>query len=115
MANYNPKQTYFTIGEVSQILGIQQHVLRNWEKEIGFLKPKKKESGHRLYNRKDLDIAIRIKELLYDELYTIAGAKKRLWYELKRNELPPLSSIINKMKNELTELQNLLNFSKGKF
>ncbi len=108
------KKNYFTIGEVSQILGVQQHVLRNWEKEIGFLKPKKKDSGHRLYKKKDLDIAIRIKELLYDELYTIPGAKKRLWYELKRNETPSLKTIIKRMKDDLNALLGMIDSSKGK-
>ncbi len=106
---------FYTIGEVSEIVGVQQHVLRNWEKEIGFLKPIKKSSGHRLYRRKDVQIALRIKELLYDEMYTIPGARKRLWYEMKRNELPATSVIIKKVKSELKELLLLLNQSKEKF
>ncbi|MBU1076969.1 MAG: MerR family transcriptional regulator [Spirochaetes bacterium] len=114
MEENNQDQSYFTIGEVSQIVGVQQHVLRNWEKEIGFLKPKKKDSGHRLYNRKDLEIAMRIKELLYEELYTIPGAKKRLWYELKRKEAPGITTILQRMKNELNDLLNMINSSKEK-
>ncbi len=103
---------FYTIGEVSQIIGVQQHVLRNWEKEIGFLKPVKKSSGHRLYRKKDVQIALRIKELLYEELYTIPGARKRLWYELKRKELPSVPTVVKKIKNELKELLQLLNKEK---
>lgn len=98
------EKEYFTIGEVSRIAGVQQHVLRNWEKEIGFLKPRKKDSGHRIYHRKDVEIALRIKELLYEELYTINGAKKRLWHEIKRKELPPVETLLARMKQELKEL-----------
>lgn len=114
MSKVNIDKSYFTIGEVSQIIGIQQHVLRNWEKEIGFLKPKKKDSGHRLYTKKDLEIIIRIKELLYDELYTIPGAKKRLWYELKRNENPPLQTVIKRVREDLNNLLDLVKSSKEK-
>lgn len=115
MAKINLNKEYYTIGEVSQIVGVQQHVLRNWEKEIGLLSPKKKDSGHRLYTKKDLEIALRIKELLYDELYTIKGAKKRLWHELKRKQIPPVQTVVNRLKKDLEELLNLLNSSKGKF
>ena len=104
MTKIDLNKSYYTIGEVSRAAGVQQHVLRNWEKEIGFLKPKKKDSGHRLYTKKDLEIALRIKELLYDELYTIKGAKKQLWYELKRNKIPSFPTIIKRMKNDLIGL-----------
>ena len=112
MAKIDLNKSYYTIGEVSQIVGVQQHVLRNWEKEIGFLNPKKKDSGHRLYIKKDLKIVIRIKELLYDELYTIKGAKKRLWHELKRKQVPPIHTIVKRVKEDLKELLNILNSSK---
>ncbi|MDD5066046.1 MAG: MerR family transcriptional regulator [bacterium] len=107
----NLKKEYYTIGEVSQIVGVQQHVLRNWEREIGFLKPKKKESGHRLYHKKDLEIALRIKELLYEELYTINGAKKRLWQELKRGEAPPVDILFSRIRRDLEEIKKII---KGK-
>ncbi len=109
MKKFNKKdKMFYTIGEVSQIVGVQQHVLRNWEKEVGFLKPIKKSSGHRLYKKKDVEIALRIKELLYDEMYTIPGARKRLWYELKRKELPSIEVIIKRTKKELEELLNII-------
>jgi DNA-binding transcriptional MerR regulator len=108
------KKTYYTIGEVSKLIGVQQHVLRNWEKEIGFLKPKKKDSGHRLYTKKDVEIVFRIKELLYDELYTIKGAKKRLWHELKRKKQPDPEIIIARLKKQLKDLMKTINSSKVK-
>ncbi len=114
MAKINLNKSFYTIGEVRKIVGVQQHVLRNWEKEIGFLKPRKKDSGHRLYTKKDVEIVLRIKELLYDELYTIKGAKKRLWHELKRKQNPPIETIMKRMKNDLETLLNILNSSKGK-
>ncbi|MBN1899122.1 MAG: MerR family transcriptional regulator [Spirochaetes bacterium] len=104
----NTDKMYFTIGEVSQIVGVQQHVLRNWEKEIGFLKPVKKTSGHRLYKKKDVQIAMRIKELLYDELYTIPGARKRLWYELKKNRFPSVLALVKRTKKQLADLLDVL-------
>jgi len=114
MSKINQDKSYFTIGEVSQIIGVQQHVLRNLEKEIGFLSPRKKDSGHRLYTKKDLEIAKRIKELLYEELYTMKGAKKRLWYEQKRKKAPPLQTVINRLKKDLNELLEIINSTKGK-
>lgn len=114
MAELILDKKFYTIGEVAKIVGVQQHVLRNWEKDIGFLKPKKKGSGHRLYDKKDVEVAIRIKELLYDELYTMAGAKKKLWHELKRKQLPSIESLISKLKFDLLELVDMLNTPKGK-
>jgi DNA-binding transcriptional MerR regulator len=99
---------FYTIGEAAKIVGVQQHVLRNWEKEFKFVKPIKKDTGHRLYTKKEIEIFLRIKELLYTEMYTIAGARKRLWYELKRNELPSQLTIIKRIKNELQELYEIL-------
>ena len=98
------KKIFYTIGEMSEIVGVPQHVLRNWEKEIGFFKPKKKDSGHRVYTKKDLQIALRIKELIEIEHYTIIGARKRLWYELKRNQTPPPYIILSRVKKELADL-----------
>ncbi len=80
-----PEKIYFKIGEVCDLLDIQAHVLRYWETEFPQLSPQKNRSGQRSYRRKDVEISLRIKELLYDELYTIAGARKKLQAELKEN------------------------------
>lgn len=73
-----PEKIFFKIGEVCGLVGVQAHVLRYWETEFPTLSPQKNRSGQRTYRRRDVEIALRIKELLYEELYTIAGAKKRL-------------------------------------
>lgn len=78
-----PEKIFFKIGEVCEIADVQAHVLRYWETEFPMLSPQKNRSGQRSYRRRDVEIALRIKELLYDELYTIAGAKKKLQSELR--------------------------------
>jgi DNA-binding transcriptional MerR regulator len=76
------KRLYYKIGEACKALGIQPYVLRYWETEFPALAPSKSRSGQRVYSEKELEIIRRIKELLYDEGYTIAGAKKKLEAEL---------------------------------
>jgi len=78
-----PEKLFFKIGEVCDIVGVQAHVLRYWESEFPTLSPQKNRAGQRTYRRRDVEMALRIKELLYDEEYTIAGAKKRLSSELR--------------------------------
>ncbi|MGE5232706.1 MAG: MerR family transcriptional regulator [Acidobacteriota bacterium] len=73
---------YYKIGEACKALDIQPYVLRYWETEFAVLSPSKSKSGQRVYTEKELGIIRRIKELLYDEGYTIAGAKKKLESEL---------------------------------
>jgi len=73
-----PDKLFFKIGEVAEIVEIEQHVLRYWEEEFDVLKPTKNRSGQRLYQRKDVDIVVEIQKLLYEDKYTIAGAKQRL-------------------------------------
>ena len=80
-----PEKIYFKIGEVCELVDVQAHVLRYWETEFPQLAPQKNRSGQRSYRRRDVEISLRIKELLYDELYTIAGARKRLQAELREN------------------------------
>lgn len=80
-----PEKIYFKIGEVCELVDVQAHVLRYWETEFPQLAPQKNRSGQRSYRRRDVEISLRIKELLYDELYTIAGARKRLQQELREN------------------------------
>jgi len=78
-----PEKIFFKIGEVCDLVGVQAHVLRYWETEFPMLSPQKNRSGQRSYRRRDVEIALRIKELLYDDLYTIAGAKKKLQVEMR--------------------------------
>jgi DNA-binding transcriptional MerR regulator len=76
---------YYRIGEVSRITGLKPHVLRYWESEFKVIKPHKGGSLQRLYRRKDLDLILKIKKLLYEEGFTIAGAKKKI-RDLERME-----------------------------
>jgi DNA-binding transcriptional MerR regulator len=76
------KKLYYKIGEACRALDIQPYVLRYWETEFAVLAPSKSKSGQRVYTEKELDVIRRIKELLYDEGYTIAGAKKKLEGEM---------------------------------
>jgi DNA-binding transcriptional MerR regulator len=80
-----PDKLFFKIGEVADLAGVEQHVLRYWEDEIDALKPSKNKSGQRLYQKKDVELVFTIKRLLYDEKFTIAGAKKKL-KKVKRKE-----------------------------
>jgi DNA-binding transcriptional MerR regulator len=78
-----PDKLYFKIGEVSELLGVEAYVLRYWETEFPVLSPKKSGTGHRLYRRKDVELLLRIKHLLYDKRFTIEGARQSLHSEAK--------------------------------
>src|SRR2546423_15457856 len=78
-----PEKLFFKIGEVCDITGVQAHVLRYWESEFPMLAPQKNRAGQRTYRKRDVEMALRIKELLYADQYTIAGAKKKLASELR--------------------------------
>jgi DNA-binding transcriptional MerR regulator len=73
-----PDKSYFRIGEVSRILDVEPYVVRFWESEFKVIRPERSRSDHRVYRRKDLENLLLIKKLLYNEGYTIAGAKKQL-------------------------------------
>ena len=88
-----PEKIYFKIGEVCDLVGVQAHVLRYWETEFPMLSPQKNRSGQRSYRRRDVEIALRIKELLYEDMFTIAGAKKKLQGEMR--ETPKLKIVSN--------------------
>jgi DNA-binding transcriptional MerR regulator len=94
-----PNKLYFRIGEVAKILGVKPYVLRYWETEFSVLRPGKTPSRHRLYRKRDVETLLEIKRLLYEEGFTIAGAKKRLKETEKIEEAtsppssaPPLTS-----------------------
>jgi DNA-binding transcriptional MerR regulator len=80
---YIPEKLFFKIGEVCDITGVQAHVLRYWESEFPMLAPQKNRAGQRTYRKRDVEMALRIKELLYEDQYTIAGAKKKLASEIR--------------------------------
>lgn len=78
-----PEKLFFKIGEVCDIVGIQAHVLRYWESEFTMLAPQKNRAGQRTYRKRDVEMVLRIKELLYEEQYTIPGARKRLLADVR--------------------------------
>lgn len=73
-----PDKLFFRIGEVADIVGVKPHVLRYWESELGCLRPMKTRGAHRQYRRRDVELAMLIKQLLHDEGYTLQGARRRL-------------------------------------
>lgn len=87
-----PEKIYFKIGEVCDLVGVQAHVLRYWETEFPMLSPQKNKSGQRSYRRRDVEIALRVKQLLYNEMFTIAGARKKLQSEAREGAKPEKSA-----------------------
>ncbi|HEX4228106.1 MAG TPA: MerR family transcriptional regulator [Bryobacteraceae bacterium] len=87
-----PDKLYFRIGEVAKLAGIKPYVLRFWESEFSGLGPKKSGTGHRLYRRKDVELVLEIKRLLYEKRYTIEGARKILDARPKRSVAKPTSA-----------------------
>jgi DNA-binding transcriptional MerR regulator len=98
-----PEKIFFKIGEVCEIVDVQAHVLRYWETEFAMLSPQKNRSGQRSYRRRDVEIALRIKELLYNELYTIAGAKKKLQGELRESSKLKIVTADGEFEGEISD------------
>ena len=103
-----PGKRYFTIGEVSDLCGVKPHVLRYWEQEFPQLKPVKRRGNRRYYQRQDVLIIRQIRSLLYDEGFTIGGARQRLQGEEAREDLSQSQQIIRQMRVELEEVLKLL-------
>jgi len=110
-----PRKIYYAIGEVSEIVGVPPHVLRYWEEEFSFLRPPKRRTGARAYRDQDIARVKRIKELLYEDGYTIKGARKRIRDEIAGRAAPVLDG---RMQQELDSLEDgligLLNILDGK-
>jgi DNA-binding transcriptional MerR regulator len=108
-----PDKTYFRIGEISKILGVEPYVVRYWETEFSTIRPIRTKSEQRLYRRKDLEELALIKKLLYQDRFTIAGAKKRL--QEIRKESPVVSDggecrdVLQSIKQGLKAIRDLLN------
>ena len=111
-----PEKIYFKIGEVSDIVGVEPYVLRYWETEFDLLKPSKAPSKHRLYKKRDVELLLDIKRLLYTEGFTIEGARKKL-REVKKEEKDQLKlpladqkykSALIKVKKDLEALRKLV-------
>ena len=103
-----PGKRYFTIGEVSDLCGVKPHVLRYWEQEFQQLKPVKRRGNRRYYQRHDVLMIRQIRGLLYEEGYTISGARQRLEGESGRQETTMSAQIIRQVRQELEEVLLLL-------
>lgn len=101
-----PDKLYFKIGDVARIAGVRPYVVRYWETEFSALRPEKTRSGQRLYKRQDVQRLLDIKRLLYDEGYTIAGARRRLRGEAKAVAARPTvdQAWVDRLRKELREL-----------
>lgn len=86
-----PVQEFFSIGEVCELTGLKAHVLRYWESQFRFLNPAKNRSGNRVYQRKEIELILLVKHLLYTEKYTIDGARQKLNDHRKAGELRRVS------------------------
>ena len=102
-----PNKLFFKIGEVCELAGLEAYVLRFWESEFPNLAPQKSKTGHRVYRKADVEMVLKIKTLLYDRGFTIAGARKQLARSqpLERKER---DRILAKVKDELREILTLL-------
>jgi DNA-binding transcriptional MerR regulator len=114
MGQDNPSKVFYRVGEVSQLVGVESYVLRYWEKMFPQLKPEKDETGQRVYTRPDIDLILRIKDLLYEERYTIDGARKRLKRESKSKDnrdsgdVQKLLMVLKDVKDVLQEVSAIL-------
>jgi DNA-binding transcriptional MerR regulator len=103
-----PGKRYFTIGEVSELCGVKPHVLRYWEQEFPQLKPVKRRGNRRYYQRRDVLIIRQIRSLLYEEGFTIGGARQRLTGEEARDDLNQSQQIVKQIRMELEEILKIL-------
>lgn len=105
-----PDKLFYKIGEVGRIAGVEPYVLRYWETEFPFLRPRKNKSGQRVYVKKDLELVLQIKGLLYDERYTIEGVRKKFG-EPEAAQQPqnpavptPAKEVVEKVRKRLREI-----------
>ena len=103
-----PGKRYFTIGEVSELCAVKPHVLRYWEQEFPQLKPVKRRGNRRYYQRQDVLIIRQIRGLLYDEGFTIGGARQRLTGDDAKMDVSQSQQIIKQIRMELEQILKLL-------
>jgi DNA-binding transcriptional MerR regulator len=114
-----PDKLFYKIGEASRIVGVEPYVLRYWETEFPFLKPRKNKSGQRVYIKRDVELLLSIKRLLYQERYTIEGVRKRLGIgsanveskseqDIKKTDVRKPARAIEHVKKRLREILSQL-------
>ncbi len=104
-----PGKRYFTIGEVSELCAVKPHVLRYWEQEFTQLAPVKRRGNRRYYQRQDVLTIRQIRALLYDQGFTIGGARQQMSGEGAQQDATQFSQLVGQMINELEELLKVLN------
>src|SRR5205085_1182864 len=119
MSASDPVQEFFSIGEVCELTGLKAHVLRYWESQFRFLNPAKNRSGNRVYQRKEIELILLVKHLLYTEKYTIDGARQKLNDHRKAGELRRISrealgvETLHAVEEELRDGLRLLEAARG--
>ena len=119
MSAAEPVQEFFSIGEVCELTELKPHVLRYWESQFKFLNPAKNRSGNRVYQRKEIELILLVKHLLYTEKYTIEGARLKVEEHRKAGDLKTVAraalglETVESMERELKELLRLLQGKDG--
>lgn len=113
-----PDKLFYKIGEVAEAAGVRTSVLRFWESEFSFLKPVKSSSGQRLYSKNEVDLVLQVRNLLYDEKFTIEGVKKRITLKgtlnrpddivFSRNHTTDCNALLKAVRSELKMLRDSL-------
>jgi len=103
-----PSKRYFTIGEVSELCGVKPHVLRYWEQEFGQLKPVKRRGNRRYYQRHDVILIRQIRNLLYDQGFTIGGARQKLTGDDAKDDTSQSRQVIRQLRSELEDLLQII-------
>lgn len=117
MTASQPVQEFFSIGDVCQLTDLKPHVLRYWESQFRFLNPAKNRSGNRVYQRREIELILLVKHLLYDEKYTIEGARRRIEEYRRTGELrgeARRALHLETIENLSIELRNILDILDGK-
>jgi len=119
MSAAEPVQEFFSIGEVCEITDLKPHVLRYWESQFKFLNPAKNRSGNRVYQRKEIELILLVKHLLYTEKYTIEGARLKVEEHRKSGDLKSVAratlslETVESLERELRDLERLLQGKDG--
>ncbi|MGD8377968.1 MAG: MerR family transcriptional regulator [Gammaproteobacteria bacterium] len=103
-----PGKRYFTIGEVSDLCAVKPHVLRYWEQEFPQLKPVKRRGNRRYYQRHDVLVIRQIRALLYEQGFTIGGARQQLAGDANKQDVSQSQQIVRQLRTELEELLHIL-------
>ena len=108
MSSGRLKKLYYSIREVSELTGVEPHVLRFWEKEFSQLRPRRGRSGNRTFKERDIKVILAIKDLLYAQKYTIPGAAERLKIDRSLWQTQSIEDASPKVENPLVELRHML-------